>query len=98
MQLDGTSKRAPDLPADLEGCHTLIRELVELVERQGADIGYLKQRLHTILRERYGRSSEKLSAGQLQLFTQELEGLLEREVLLKQDNSSALKSGSATGA
>jgi len=66
-----------EMPPDLDGCQALIRELVELVERQGADISLLKQRLHGLLREKFGRSSEKLSPGQLQLFVRELSKIVD---------------------
>lgn len=79
MGTNGATKRGLGMPLELEDCHALIRELIELVEKQDADIGYLEQRLHNLLREKYGRSSEKLSSGQLQLFAQELEEMLERK-------------------
>jgi transposase len=81
-----------ELPLDLEGCHALIRELAELVGRQGTDIHLLKQRLHNLLRDKHGRSSEKLTSGQLQLFAKELEELLKREQSPEQDGETA-KSG-----
>ena len=90
MQTD-TKEQGLELPPDLEGSHALIRELVELIDRQGADIGYLKQRLHSLLREKFGRSSEKLSPGQLQLFAQELEGLLEGSAKSKEDSEADVK-------
>ncbi len=91
MQVKGVTERDFDLPPDLEGCHNLITELVALVERQGADIGCMKQRLHNLLRDKYGRSSEKLSPGQLQLFAQELQQLLERQASTGQADSSESK-------
>jgi transposase len=76
MAIGQVGKEKIDLPPDLEGCHALIGELMELVERMGGDISCLKQRLHNLLREKYGRSSEKLTPGQLLLFAQELEELV----------------------
>jgi transposase len=77
MHTEQESKPRLDLPKDIEGCHSLIQELMDLVERLGTDVTLLKQRLHTALRDKYGRSSEKLSPGQLMLFAQELEELLQ---------------------
>jgi len=64
------------LPSDLESCHALIRELAFLLESKDADISCLKQQLQDQLRRRFGRSTEKLSHGQLSLFKQQLEELL----------------------
>jgi transposase len=65
------------LPNDLEACHALIRELALLLESKDADITRLKERLQEQLRQTFGRSSEKLSPGQLSLFREELEKLLQ---------------------
>jgi transposase len=91
MQNDGATNQALEMPSDIDGCHALIKELVELVERLCADNSYLKQRLHNLLREKFGRSSEKLSVGQLQLFAQELQGMLEHETPGKPEQASASK-------
>lgn len=69
-------ENAKVLPPDLESCHQLIRELTSLVELKHADIAHLKQRLHELLREKYGRSSEKLSSEQLSVFTEAITQLL----------------------
>jgi transposase len=90
MQAEKISQQEIALPSDVDSCHALIRELVELVQRQGADIGCLKQRLHNLLREKFGRSSEKLSPGQLQLFTQQLEELLERSAAKPADRAATV--------
>jgi hypothetical protein len=48
-----------------------------LLESKDADITRLKERLQEQLRQNFGRSSEKLSPGQLSLFREELEKLLQ---------------------
>ena len=70
-------KSESGLPSDLEACHALIRELVLLVESKDADIANLKERLQNLLRGKFGRSTEKLSPGQLSVFKQQLEDLLQ---------------------
>ncbi len=65
------------LPNDLEDCHALIRELALLLESKDADITRLKERLQEQLRQTFGRSSEKLSPGQISLFREDLENLLQ---------------------
>jgi transposase len=54
-----------ELPNDLEICHELIRKLAADNERLG-------RRLEELIRSRYGRSSEKMTIGQLSLFAQEI--------------------------
>ncbi|HEY9683393.1 MAG TPA: IS66 family transposase [Oculatellaceae cyanobacterium] len=98
MRTEGATKQDLKMPLELENCHALIRELIELVEKQGADIGYLKQRLHNLLREKYGRSSEKLSSGQLQLFAQELEEMLERKKTTDIESGDEKASNANSGA
>ena len=63
------------LPTDLEACHALIRDLVLALESRDADIAHLKERLQNLVRGKFGRSTEKLSPGQLLLFKQQLEEL-----------------------
>ena len=69
-------KSETGLPSDSEACHSLIRELVFLLESKDADIACLKERLQNLLRGKFGRNSEKLTSGQLSLFKQQLEDLL----------------------
>jgi len=78
--LENVLKREFKLPSDVEACHALILELLEHLESKDSDILCLKQRLQNLLRDKFGRSSEKLSPGQLLVFGQELEELLGREV------------------
>ena len=65
------------LPSDLAACHDLIRELAFLLESKVGDIARLKERLQNLLRDKFGRSTEKLTPGQLSLFKQQLEDLLQ---------------------
>jgi transposase len=90
-------------PEDIKTCHERIRELQELVESMDGDISCLKQKLHNLLREKFGRSSEKLSPGQILLFAQEVKELLrnagageseaERGEVEKVEKSGAKKNG-----
>jgi transposase len=64
------------LPTDLQTCHELIRKLAVLLDSKDADIACLKERLQNLTRDKFGRSTEKLSPGQLSLFKQQLEDLL----------------------
>lgn len=67
-----------DVPADLDECQRMINELVsalkeawgKLDERDGRIEG-LEQRLQFLVRAKYGRLSETISVGQLQLFASE---------------------------
>jgi len=77
MSLSAPKTLTTGLPDDLEACHLLIRELALLLESKDADIACLKERLQQQLRQTFGRSSEKLSPGQLSLFREQLEQLLE---------------------
>jgi len=67
----------PGLPEDVTACHELIRELILALESSRSDVALLKQRLQGLLRARHGSSTEKLSLGQLSLFREQLETLLE---------------------
>lgn len=78
-----------ELPDDIESCHELIRELYSMVENLGSDVKHLKQKLQSQLRYRFGRSTEKLSPGQIALFAQELKELL-RKPESKNDEESAV--------
>lgn len=77
MQTLKIDQEALDLPHDIDSCHALIGELRDLIEGMSGDIMCLKQRLQGLLRDKFGRSSEKLSPGQLLLFVKELEDLLQ---------------------
>jgi transposase len=91
MLTDNIPNQEFPMPLDVEGCHSLIRELLALSERQGTDISCLKQRLHNLLREKFGRSSEKLAPGQLLLFAQELEELLQGKVASDEEAAGSLE-------
>ena len=69
------------LPLDLADCHLLINALRDLLiekdsllQKQDSDLEKLKQHLHNLLRNRFGRSTEKISPDQLLIFAQELLG------------------------
>lgn len=89
------------LPADLESCHALIKELLSMVEQKDTDITALKQRLHNLLRDKYGKSSEKISPEQLLLFAEQLSSLLGPTQLSSptdDDGSDAVVSAGENGA
>jgi transposase len=65
------------LPGDLNTCHELIRELAFLLESKDTDIARLREQLQNLMRGKFGRSTEKLSAEQLSLFKQQLEDLVQ---------------------
>ena len=48
MSVSMPQKSETGLPSDLEACHSLIRELVFLLESKDADIACLKERLSSI--------------------------------------------------
>jgi transposase len=64
--------RTIELPADLDSCHSLIRELLETLRQQGLLIGHMQHQLERLLRRRYGRSSEKIDPDQLLLFAADI--------------------------
>jgi transposase len=64
------------LPNELAECHELIRQLMVLLESKDENINHLKNQLQNLMRGKFGRSSEKLTPGQLSLFKRELENLL----------------------
>src|SRR5438046_9516059 len=64
--------RAIELPPDLDSCHSLIRELLETLHQQGLLIGNMQHQLERLLRQRFGRSSEKVDPGQLLLFAADI--------------------------
>jgi transposase len=61
-----------DLPTDLDSCHSLIRELLETLRQQGLLIGHIQHQLERLLRQRFGRSSEKIDPDQLLLFAADI--------------------------
>ncbi len=61
-----------ELPTDLDSCHSLIRELLETLHQQGLLIGNMQHQLERLLRQRFGRSSEKIDPDQLLLFAADI--------------------------
>ena len=61
-----------ELPDDLATAHELIRELAQTVHAQEHLIAKLQHQLEQLLRQRYGRKSEKLDPAQLLLFAREI--------------------------
>jgi transposase len=61
-----------ELPDDLATAHELIRELAKTVHAQEHLIAKLQHQLEQLLRQRYGRRSEKLDPAQLLLFAREI--------------------------
>ena len=61
-----------ELPPDLETCHQLIRELLESLAEQTYLNEKLQHQLEQLLRQRYGRKTEKLDPAQLLLFAREI--------------------------
>src|SRR5215469_6496987 len=60
------------LPDDLETAHQLIRELLETLAQQLHLNAKLQHQLEQLLRQRYGRKSERIDPAQLLLFAQEI--------------------------
>jgi transposase len=60
------------LPDDLEAAHRLIRELLATLRQQTHLNEKLQHQLEQLLRQFYGRKSEKLDPNQLLLFAQEI--------------------------
>src|SRR3974377_1489846 len=69
---DGMTTTLGELPSDLETCHQLIRELLESLAQQTHLNEKLQHQLEQILRQRYGRKTEKLDPAQLLLFAREI--------------------------
>src|SRR6187402_3104856 len=61
-----------ELPDDLPTSHEMIRELAATVRQQGQLIDRLQHQIEKLLRQRFGRSSEKIDPAQLLLFTNEI--------------------------
>ena len=60
------------LPDDIETAHQLIRELLETLGQQIYLNAKLQHQLEQLLRQRYGRKSERIDPAQLLLFAQEI--------------------------
>lgn len=92
-----------DLPGSVEECHELIIQLVlekaqlesDLLKVQH-NLDVLKERMRDFVRQRYGRSSEKLTAGQLSLFAKEVLEQMRKEQAVEADNHSNQASEAAT--
>ncbi len=63
---------ADPLPDDLETAHQLIRELLKTLSQQIHLNAKLQHQLEQLLRQRYGRKSERVDPAQLLLFAQEI--------------------------
>ncbi len=63
---------ADPLPDDIETAHQLIRELLETLGQQIHLNAKLQHQLEQLLRQRYGRKSERVDPAQLLLFAQEV--------------------------
>src|SRR5450631_3021445 len=61
-----------ELPTDLETAHQLIRELLDSLRQQTVLNEHLQHQLEKLLRQIYGRRSEKLDPNQLLLFAREI--------------------------
>ena len=68
----GMEDLASELPSDLDSCHSLIRELLETLHQQGLLIGHMQHQLERLLRQRYGRPSEKIDPDQLLRFAADI--------------------------
>jgi transposase len=62
----------PTLPDDLTAAHRQIHEMAETLRQQNLLITKLQHQLEMLLRQRYGKKSEKLDPAQLLLFAQEI--------------------------
>jgi transposase len=69
---DGMTTTLDELPADVETCHQLIRELLESLAQQTHLSEKLQHQLEQLLRQRYGRKTETLDPAQLLLFAREI--------------------------
>ena len=63
---------ADPLPDDIETAHQLIRELLDTLSQQLHLNTKLQHQLEELLRQRYGRKSERVDPAQLWLFAQEI--------------------------
>ncbi len=74
-----STNESVELPKDLETCHAWIRDLMNMVQQKDADVSSLKERLQWLLREKFGRKSEKISPDQLSLFAAQLSAILKEQ-------------------
>jgi transposase len=73
MAKDGkTTSQDFTLPADVAGCHAVIRQLLDTVHQSQRRIGKLEHELAQLLRYRYGQHAEKLDESQLLLFAKDV--------------------------
>ena len=72
VRAPGGVPTAMALPSDLDACHALIRQLLELQQHGQGTIERLEHQLQQLLRRLYGRSAEKIDANQLALFERAL--------------------------
>jgi hypothetical protein len=63
---------ADPLPSDIEAAHQHIRELLETLGQQLHLNAKLQHQLEQLLRQRYGKKSERVDPAQLLLFAQEI--------------------------
>jgi transposase len=68
-----------ELPDDLATAHSLIRELAQTVHTQEHLIAKLQHQLEHVIRQRFGRKSEKVDRDQLLLFAHEIVTSLEEQ-------------------
>src|SRR5262249_15292643 len=61
----GMTTSADELPANLETCHQLIRELIETLRQQTSLNDRLRHQLERLLRRVYGQKAERIDPGQL---------------------------------
>lgn len=61
------------LPADIESCHSMIRQLQALLQTQlqqhNNDVAILTEKVNYLLQARFGQKSERVNPDQLRLFT-----------------------------
>ncbi len=69
---DDMTTTLDELPADVETCHQLIRELLKSLDQQTHLSEKLQHQLEQLLRQRYGRKTETLDPAQLLLFAREI--------------------------
>jgi len=72
IRIDGMTTTLGELPPDLDACHQLIRELLESLAEQTHLNEKLQHQLELLLRQRYGRKTEKIDPAQLLLFAREI--------------------------
>ena len=74
VRINSMTQIDPDipLPEDLETAHRLIRELLATLREKTHLSEKLQHQLNQLLRQIYGRKSEKLDPGQLLLFAREI--------------------------